>query len=654
MSRLLPPLLAAFALSVAAALPANAQIAFKPCGNSNNFACGHITVPLDPSGATPGTLTLALRRHRAAVGEARDAVVALAGGPGQPALPFAEEFSELLGPIVATRDLIVFDQRGIGLSHPLACHAFENPSIYHSQGALVTACAKQLGPERSFYTSADTVADIEAIRVAGGYERLVIFGTSYGTKVAEEYAQTHPEHVEALVLDSVVAPNGPEPLDRATFEAVPRILRQLCAHRMCAHITREPVADLAKVVRDTRRGPLRGEVLDGHGHAHTVPVTSDELLGILLKSDFAPAVRAEFIPDVRAAAEGDTAPLARLVVNTAGGEGGGGEDSDGPLYYATTCEEQDFPWSRAASPHARLAEAARQIKALPTAATAPFGPTNMVDFSDLKECASWPFSSAAPPLQNAPLPDVPTLILSGADDLRTPTANAREVAAAIPDAHLLVVPYAGHSVLGDSPTACPHEALEAMFAGKPVKPCPAGPPPLALRPPPLPPLKLARVPVANGTHGKPGRTLEAVSMTLHDFERQFAFQLGSLESLSALVGIDSGALRSGWAELKEGAYTFHTYCFVPGVTVSGTLTSGSADLRIGGSAAAHGTLHNGASGELTGTLGGQHVHLLPAATGRAAIVGSDARASHHLGPGGSAARAAARRLAGILGRLLGA
>ena len=83
-----------------------------------------------------------------------------------------------------------------------------------------------MGPTRSFFTTADSVADIEAIRVAGGYEKLVLYGTSYGTKLAEEYAQDYPSHVEALVLDSVVPPNGPDPLNRATFAAIPRILTQ--------------------------------------------------------------------------------------------------------------------------------------------------------------------------------------------------------------------------------------------------------------------------------------------------------------------------------------------------------------------------------------------------------------------------------------------
>ena len=178
------------------------------------LACAHLTVPLDPSGAVPGTITLAIRRRLAPVGEAHSAVIALAGGPGQSAIPFTETFTELLGPILDTRDLIVFDQRGTGYSHPLACHGFEQPGAYHSGGQLIKSCAEQIGPERAFYTSLDSVADIEALRKALGYEKLVLWGTSYGTKVAEEYAQEYPQHVEALVLDSVVPPTGPDPLDR--------------------------------------------------------------------------------------------------------------------------------------------------------------------------------------------------------------------------------------------------------------------------------------------------------------------------------------------------------------------------------------------------------------------------------------------------------
>ena len=85
----------------------------------------------------------------------------------------------------------------------------------------------------------------------------------------------------------------------------------------------------------------------------------------------------------------------------------------------------------------------------PASALAPFGAANALDLSDVRACAHWPYTTPVPPARRGPLPNVPTLILSGETDLRTPTANAREVAAQIPDAQLLLVPGAGHSVLDE-------------------------------------------------------------------------------------------------------------------------------------------------------------------------------------------------------------
>jgi pimeloyl-ACP methyl ester carboxylesterase len=625
----------------AAAPPADAAIAFASCGNSNDFACGHLTVPLDPSGATPGTITLAIRRHRAPVGEARTAVVALAGGPGQSAIPFAEDFLQLLGPVLSTRDLIVFDQRGTGLSHPLSCHAFEHPNGYRSLGSLIESCAGQLGPSRAFYTTPDSVADIEAIRQAGGYEKLVLYGTSYGTKVAEEYAQAHPEHVEALILDSVVPPNGPETLDLPTFQAIPRILRQLCSFRQCAHITANPVADLARLVRRMHAGPVGGRVIDGHGHAHTVRVTSGDLLDILVAGDLDPILRSEFVPAVRAAAAGDNAPLARLVAFAESGEGEeAGEDIDIPLYYATSCEEQDFPWSRAVAPRERIAQARARLDSLPPASIAPFDAADVFALSDMPACAFWPFATPTPPLQSTPLPNVPALIFSGADDLRTPTSGARALAAQIPDAHVLVVPNTGHSVLGTEPTTCAREALFRFFAGKTIAACPDGPASPPLRPTPLPPRSLAAVAPAHGYRGRAGRTLRAVRLTLANFAHELLLEilkaLGAGSGIASTTSLDTGGLRAGWAQLSDGALRFHDYTYVPGVSISGVVHSESATLRIGGAAAAHGTLRLGPHRALVGTLGGAHVRIASQSTGATAL-----QASAGGGSRGDATRAAA-------------
>jgi pimeloyl-ACP methyl ester carboxylesterase len=636
-SRLYAAVLACTAAVVLAALgagPAWAQITYAPCASTTEFGCGHLTVPLDPSGATAGTITLALRRHRAPVGEARSAIIALAGGPGQPALPFAEQFAEVLGPVGATRDEIVFDQRGVGFSHALACHAFERPGLFRGIGSAVGACAAQLGSSRAFYTTDDTVADIEAIRRAGGYEKLVLYGTSYGTKVAERYAQAYPEHVEALVLDSVVAPNGPDTLLRSTFAAIPGVLAAACAHGDCSGVTSDPLTDLARVLARARRGRLSGRAIDGRGHDHKIAITAEELFGVLLAGDLAPVLRAELITADRAAARGDRAPLARLLA-TAGGAGGEPEGVDAPLYFATTCEEQQFPWSRGASPRARLSEAAAAARALPASVFAPFSAANALQAGDFQPCAAWPYTAPAPAPDDAPLPAVPTLILSGALDLRTPTADARALAAQIPGSHLLVVPYTGHSVLGSEPGACARDAMLAMFAGNPIHPCAAGPPPPELAPPPLPPLRLSTLRPVGRYGARVGHTLRAVALTLGDLGRQLALrvEIGGEGALAAALGV--GGLRSGWASLGEGTLRLHDYSFVPGVTVTGSIAAGSIQLQVAGGGAT-GTLHGAAHGALAGTLEGRSVVLPASAAAATAIVRANAKTSSNSRPDGAA------------------
>ena len=583
---------------------ARAQIAFGPCPETNNFACGHLTVPLDWSGHTPGTITLAVRRHRAPVGESKVAVIALAGGPGQAAIPFAAEFAQALGPIVATRDLIVFDQRGTGKSHPLSCHVFERHIT--SPTRAIATCARQLGPERAFYTTAQSVRDIEAIRQAGGYEKLVLYGTSYGTKVAERYAQEYPQNVQALVLDSVVPPNGPDQTQRNTMAAVPRVLRALCSYGACRHITSHPVVDLRRLVARLERHPLRGRYIDGHGVAHTIKLDSDELLEALLSGDLEPTLRSEFPAAVHSALRGDTASLARMLSRGREAEDSG--EVDLPLYYATTCEEESFPFSRAASPRERLRQARQQLRALPASAFAPFTRADAFDLSDIGQCAYWPFAGSGPEVNDAALPNVPTLILSGADDLRTPTANAREVARQIPGSRLLVVPNTGHSVLGSDPSSCSANALQAFFKNKRLTACKPGPAPAALRPVALAPRRLSSVVPARGYGGRPGRTLHAVTLTLSYFFRQLALQSAQTGALLGL-SVDSGGLRSGWGSYSLSALTLHRYCYIPGVLVSGQITTGKAVLQIAGAAAASGVLHLGPGQHLSGVLGGVPVRL---------------------------------------------
>ena len=365
---------AAAAAWLALAAPADAVPGFEPCG-AFGFECARLSVPLDRSGALPGRVSLFVKRIRARERPRRGALVVLAGGPGQSATDaFRDGALSVLSPGYRHRDLIVFDQRGTGRSGPLRCRALESANLL-SAGAAAGRCAARIGPRRAFYTSRDSVEDIEAIRAALGYERIALFGTSYGTKVALGYALAHPANVERLVLDSVVEADGPNPLYLDTLEAVPRVLRALC-RAGCAAFTRDPVADLDALVRRLARTPLRGRVVLANGELRRARLDRQDLFVVLVVGDSNPALRAAFPGAVRAALGGDPAPLLRLRERAyaVGGEPPPPHVLSAMLYAATTCEETPFPWPRTTppDPRARRAAAGAAAAALPDRVFFPF------------------------------------------------------------------------------------------------------------------------------------------------------------------------------------------------------------------------------------------------------------------------------------------
>ena len=299
------------AIAVAGPAPAQAALRFERC-SGYGYACARMGVPLDRTGVVPGRLTLRIQRLRSRIRPARGVVFVLAGGPGQSATAaFAGDGAGLLYPVSRSRDVIVFDQRGTGRSGALRCRALEDANLLDATVAA-SRCAAELGPRRALYTTADTVEDMEAIRRALGVERIGIYGTSYGTKVALAYALRYPSQVERLALDSVVEANGPDPLYRDTFAATPRALRALCG-TACRSFTRDPVADLERLVARLRRGPQRGRLVDEHGRSRTSSFNRADLFSVLVAGDLDPALRAAFPGAVRSALSDDAAAMLRLL-----------------------------------------------------------------------------------------------------------------------------------------------------------------------------------------------------------------------------------------------------------------------------------------------------------------------------------------------------
>jgi hypothetical protein len=295
-----------------------------------------------------------------------------------------------------------------------------------------------------------------------------------------------------------------------------------------------------------------------------------------------------------------------------GGRGAGGaarpdassEGVDEALFVDTTCEETAFPWQRSSPPATRAAEGLAALRALPSFDFYPFNPS--VEWADsvLPGCAQWPNVAPAPP-PIAPLPSVPTLILSGAQDLRTPTAGAEAVASRIPGSQLEVVPYTGHSVLGSDFSGCAQATVRAFFTTGVAPPCNATRNPFA--PTPITPRKLAFVKPVAGVTGRAGSTLAVVLDTILDLERQVIG--ATLQAAHALPsGSSFGGLRGGYARISSSSLRLRRLSFVPGVQISGTFTIvrgrlRPANVRVEGTLAARGVVRVGAP-RVTGTLGG--------------------------------------------------
>lgn len=562
-----------------------APLEFAPCHGTPDYECATLPVPLDPTGTEPGTLQLGVRRL-VETREASEVLVALGGGPGQGSTDFVDDFADVLAEGLEDRQLIVLDQRGTGESGALECDALSGVPAAGTAAVLlphVGRCGEQLGDVRRFFTTAETVEDLEALRRGLGVARLSIFGISYGSYVAQRYARRYPGAVDRLVLDSPVAQDQGGPFDRTSYEAVARVLRRLCSRGRCRAITSTPVADLRRLAHRLASRPLRGRVFDFRGRPRRISLASQaELFDLLVSSDFSPALRAALPAAVRGALRGDRSPLLRLLAIDSGSSDPRefDEQNEDPsefsnaLFFATTCQEKPLPWGSADAPLAeRRARRDAALTALPAGAFAPFGPA-AADSTQLGTalCERWPPTRVAPVPEPGPI-DAPALILSGLSDLRTPTAEARRTAALISDPSLVTVVDGPHSLVS-SRLACVQVALTRFFAGESVgNPC-AGARTPGLAPPltPLAPRALRDVRTSR-LHGPGARVVAGALGTLRDAARLVAAQ-GPLDARVRFGGLRGGAVcaRPGTADAagpRSLVIVLRRAAYVPGVRLSG-------------------------------------------------------------------------------------
>lgn len=171
--------------------------------------CGRLEVPEDPADPDGAAIDLFVAVIPALKTRAeRDPFTVVAGGPGQASSEFYVSYQSLFARIQRNHDILLVDQRGTGQSNPLDC---EEPDALSASDwtpesirANTLECLEQLKGDPRFYTTSVAVQDLDTVREALGYQRLNIYGVSYGTRVGLHYLRRYPGSVRTLVLDGVV------------------------------------------------------------------------------------------------------------------------------------------------------------------------------------------------------------------------------------------------------------------------------------------------------------------------------------------------------------------------------------------------------------------------------------------------------------------
>lgn len=426
------------------------QVALESCevrGVEGPARCGGISVPEDPAGQRMIRLNLTIL-PATEPNHAPDPLFYLAGGPGQAATDLAPVYGRALAALRRTRDLVFIDQRGTGRSSPLPCRISEPEQRLRAMMAFefpddrLAECLHSYEAALAWYGTTQTVADIERVRAALGYDRVNLLGASYGTRVALTYIRTHPDRVRSAVLAGVAPPSFHlgESFAADADSALAGLGRECAAQPACAEITPDLVAMTRATADRLEASPASAAWARG---ADTIPIRIDRTLFVggtrfLLYSG--PLVTG--LPRVvRAAHDGDFAPFLSTIGRFA-------DLLDAQLatglFLSVACTEDVDP-----------IDSARHAEAAASTLLRTVGVRGL-----MRACRDWPRGATPPDFFDRVTASVPTLMFSGADDPITPPWHAAQLAGMMPNARHVIIPNASHVDL----QACEFGIIGAFIA----------------------------------------------------------------------------------------------------------------------------------------------------------------------------------------------
>jgi pimeloyl-ACP methyl ester carboxylesterase len=421
-----------------------------------------------------------------------DPVVYISGGPGDgdwvdaERIPYWWDYLQD-NPWLRHRDLILFDQRGVGMTEPRAdcpeMEALELPSLSlgndHQRAAeeardAARACLARLqreGHDAAAYTTAASAEDLHDIFTALGIPRWNIYGLSYGTRLALTYMRLHPADIRTAILDSVYPPQVKFLEDDAwrTDRAFRLIFEACSADADCRQWYPDLAHHLLALVERLNAKPLAARHANPDGGPDLqFPITGETLLTHLFFSLYN-RDDIERIPQIIDIFDRNLAkPIAREVDQLIA------ELHDRPDWgdaMSTTIDcLEDVPFNDPAKVQANYA-ASPLLRSFADADPAPL-------------CTTW---VKAPPItaMDAPVESgLPSLVLAGFNDPVTPPSYAKLAASHLSKAFYVEFPAIGHDVLGNSD--CAGRVAEAFLDQpdrQPTDPCQAKANPLVFLPP---------------------------------------------------------------------------------------------------------------------------------------------------------------------------
>jgi len=281
-------------------------IAFQPCrapdGNTEGL-CAKYAVYENRQRRSGGRIDLNIMvLPSIAANPAPDPFVPFAGGPGQAAMD-AFTSPRYTAQLRQSRDIVLIDQRGTGGSSQLAC-ALRDPN--NAQQVIsedfpierLRMCREELEKRADLtqYTTSIAVDDVDEIRAAMGYEKINIFGQSYGSRAALEYLRRHGSHVRTIALEGVVPPNFRIPLSfaRTTDESLDALMARCRNDESCNASYPNLTSEFREIVNRLDKNPARAEVLNPAGVTQRVTITRATFVGDLRVMLYIPELVSQF------------------------------------------------------------------------------------------------------------------------------------------------------------------------------------------------------------------------------------------------------------------------------------------------------------------------------------------------------------------------